>query len=219
MRREMASKAAACGLRAHSGWAAAVVLTGPAESPALVERLKIDMTDPQLSGCEQPYHAAEGLALQAAQSLLKRYRSSANLLARRALGSLMERVRGRGYQLMGSGILASSGRRGTTLEATLSSHMLIHAADGDHFRDALAQASEHYDLAVLRIPERELLKEAAAALGLPSEALQERVAELGRPVGPPWGQDQKYAALVAWLVLQSHGRSRRRRRPARRGRS
>jgi hypothetical protein len=27
------------------------------------------------------------------------------------------------------------------------------------------------------------------------------VKELGRSVGPPWGADQKAAALLAWLVL------------------
>jgi hypothetical protein len=31
--------------------------------------------------------------------------------------------------------------------------------------------------------------------------LQRRVAELGKPIGPPWTQDQKFAALVAWLAL------------------
>jgi hypothetical protein len=31
--------------------------------------------------------------------------------------------------------------------------------------------------------------------------LKHRITELGKPVGPPWSQDQKLAALAAWLSL------------------
>jgi hypothetical protein len=31
--------------------------------------------------------------------------------------------------------------------------------------------------------------------------MQSRIAALGRGIGPPWTQDQKFAALVAWLAL------------------
>jgi len=31
--------------------------------------------------------------------------------------------------------------------------------------------------------------------------LQSRIAVLGRGIGPPWTQDQKYATLVGWLAL------------------
>jgi hypothetical protein len=34
--------------------------------------------------------------------------------------------------------------------------------------------------------------------------VQKRLLELGRPLGPPWTQDQKYAALVAWMALADH---------------
>ena len=33
--------------------------------------------------------------------------------------------------------------------------------------------------------------------------LQRRVQEMGRAIGPPWTQDQKLAALAAWIALES----------------
>jgi hypothetical protein len=38
------------------------------------------------------------------------------------------------------------------------------------------------------------------------------VAELGRACGPPWAQDQKSAALVAWLALAAEAPAAGRRR-------
>jgi hypothetical protein len=54
---------------------------------------------------------------------------------------------------------------------------------------------------VTGVPERDLEDRAAATLGLPVPELRRRVAELGRAGGPPWAQDQRSAALVAWLAL------------------
>jgi len=33
--------------------------------------------------------------------------------------------------------------------------------------------------------------------------LMRRVTELGRPLGSPWSQDEKFATLAAWLALAS----------------
>src|SRR5882762_8735351 len=51
---------AALGFRVKSGWAAAVLLTGPVRSPQLCDVQRIDLSDPQLSETRQPYHAAMG---------------------------------------------------------------------------------------------------------------------------------------------------------------
>jgi hypothetical protein len=51
------------------------------------------------------------------------------------------------------------------------------------------------------VRERDLYAHGAAALELTPEELQSRLGELGRSVGPPWRQDEKMAALVAWLSL------------------
>lgn len=51
------------------------------------------------------------------------------------------------------------------------------------------------------VKERELLERAASALRIPGNDLLQRAAALGRSMGPPWRQDEKYAALAGWLAL------------------
>jgi hypothetical protein len=51
------------------------------------------------------------------------------------------------------------------------------------------------------VKEKELYDVAAARYRLPVDELRRFVTEAGRGIGPPWGQDQKDAALVAWLSL------------------
>ena len=192
---------AALGLRVHSGWAALVVVGGPARAPEISARRRIEMADSQLPGSQQPYHAAEGLELAKASALLKRFRETAERMAVRALGDVIAEARERGQGIVGCGILQSSGRVGASLATTLASHALIHTADGNHFREALKSAAEHLDLPVVEVRERDLMKQASLALRLSAADLGREIVELGRPLGPPWAQDQKQAALVARLVL------------------
>ena len=46
-----------------------------------------------------------------------------------------------------------------------------------------------------------LLETASQALGLRPEELLRRLTSLGAEVGPPWAQDEKYAALISRLSL------------------
>lgn len=192
---------AAVGFAPHSGWAALVALGGDARSPQVVLRERIEMADPALDGSVQPYHAAADLPIDQARALLERLGRSATALAAKAVRSAVEEMKGRGYGAGACAILEGSGRRGASLESILASHPMIHTADGNHFRDALAQASERCGLAVARVPAAKLLDVAATALRLPAADVQKRVASLGKSVGPPWGADQKSAALAAWLLL------------------
>jgi xanthine dehydrogenase molybdopterin-binding subunit B len=51
------------------------------------------------------------------------------------------------------------------------------------------------------IRDRELLERGVKSLGMKREKLLRRLTELGGGFGAPWTQDEKYAALAAWLVL------------------
>jgi hypothetical protein len=196
---------AALGFSPHSGWAALVALGGDPRSPVVLARERIEMADPAIGGAKQPYHEAEGMAIEKAEALLKLCFDSARRMASEAVGPVVARIRQQGYEVRRSGILQSSGRQGKTLEATLASHALIHTADGDHFREALRLAGEACGLRVTGVRDRELLPRAATALGSSPEPLKERVVALGRALGPPWGADQKSAALMAWLLLADRG--------------
>jgi hypothetical protein len=51
-------------------------------------------------------------------------------------------------------------------------------------------------------PARDLEAQAEVRLRRPLPALRNAISDLGRQVGPPWGADQKMAALLAWLLLE-----------------
>ena len=192
---------AALGFRAHSGWAAVVVLGGPASSPVVVDRRRIEIADPKIRGSKQPFHAAEPLDFKDAEKLIQRCTDSTRLLALNAVRAVLDDIQKKGYQVVGCGLLTGSGRPLPGLEAILASHPLLHAAEGEFFREALVCASERCGLPVTRVRERELLEHASVVLSLPADKMQRRIAELGQSIGPPWAQDQKQAALVAWLAL------------------
>lgn len=192
---------AALGIAAHSGWAAAVLLAGTPASPRAVLRERLELADEALPGSRQPYHALEELPLPEAQRRLAAFRASAAQLAGRSLRALIQRARAAGVIPQAAGILDSAGRSGASLAAVLASHALIHTADGNHFREVLAQSCEELGLTVARVGQRELTARASATLGRSPEELMATVRELGRGMGSPWGVDQKSAALLAWLLL------------------
>ena len=190
---------AALGLRAHSGWAALVAVGGPAAAPQVLDRRRIEMADDPEA--RQPYHAAEELPLAAAQALLDRLARVARERAAAGLGAALADLRTDGYDVVGAIVLTASGKTLPGLESILASHALIHTADGEHFRDALAFAAKQHRVPVVRIREKDLGAQAAKTLGEPAAALQATVTAWGKPLGPPWTQDQKLSALAGWLGL------------------
>lgn len=199
MPRTRVKSRAALGFRVHSGWAALVVVAGLARSPEVIERHRIELTKPGIP--RQPYHAAEGMELKAAEKFLRRCTNAARLLARQAVRAAIANLRKKGYAVVGSAILLASGRPLPALAATLASHALIHTAEGELFREALIHASEQCHLSITRLREREVYVRGATELAIPVHKLRGRLNELGQPLGPPWRQDEKLAALAGWLVL------------------
>jgi len=193
------------GFAPHSGWAAAVVLAGSAAAPRVLARERIEMAEPRLAGASQPYHQLEGLPLAEARRRLSSYEASAETLAREGLRALAARASAAGAEACAAGILEASGRSGATLETILGSHALIHTADGNHFRTALARGCEALGLPVTRVPQRELITRAATVFGKTPDEIGAALSGLGRGLGAPWGADQKAAALLAWLLLAAGG--------------
>lgn len=194
-------KRAAIGLRAHSGWAAVVVVAEPLNAPTVVERRRIELADQQIEGSMQPYHAAEDLAIEDAEKYIGRSIETARVLAVESLRDVVKRARKKEYEIVGCGLLLSSARPLPNLPAILASHAIIHTADGELFRDALADASKELGLAVNAVIEREIYERAQSAIGTSDSKLKQRLEEMGTQTGPPWREDQKLAALVAWLTL------------------
>lgn len=199
-------KPAAMGLRAHSGWAALVSLGGPLPAPIVMKRARVEMIRAGMPA--QPYHAAEPLPFDEAEALITESAEVARQLAYDGIRAIADELRTKGHNVCRCGILLSAARPLPALEAILRSHALIHTAEGDLFRGALAHAAERCGLAVVRTKERQAPADAAALLGLTNKDLSGRLREMGREVGPPWRQDEKLAALAAWIALgQDHQRN------------
>jgi hypothetical protein len=177
----------ALGFRAHSGWAAMVAAAGTLEEPRVLDRRRIVIADPEM---KQPYHAAAELPLAEAEAIVANAIASSRQLAIDAIAAAVDALQRKGHEVAACGILTGSGRALPNLEGILASHALIHTAEGELFRDVLIQAARECGLAVATLREKTV----------PVDALK-TIATLGKLIGPPWTQDQKYATIAALSAL------------------
>ncbi len=182
---------AALGFRAHSGWAAMVAVAGSIDSPRILERRRIVIADPEMPGSKQPYHAAAELPFPRAEALIQQALDSSRGLALEALSAAVKSLRSRGHEVAAVAVLLGSGKPLPALEKILASHPLLHTAEGEMFRDVLLWASKESRIPATGIREKSL---DAASL--------QQIASLGKLIGPPWTQDQKYATLAALMTLR-----------------
>ena len=194
---------AAVGFRVHSGWAAVVALTVTKGEPAILARERIHLVKTFTYQFRQPYHTAQKMPGEEAASFILGAQKEARSLASLAIRKLQADLGAMGRELSRCGLLLASGRPLPALDKILASHSLIHTADGELFRSALLNASTDCELENVTIRERELFDSASRALRVNPAQLTHRLAKLGRTLGPPWSQDEKFASLAAWLALQS----------------
>ncbi len=195
------SKEAAIGLRVHSGWAAVVAVFIEKGAPVVLARQRVHLVETFTYEFRQPYHTAEKMLRGQAGDFIARMQAEARRLAYRAIRGLASTTQEQGVKLTRCGVLLASGRPLPELEKTLASHALIHTADGELFREAILHACARCGLRDLKIKEKELLDRAAEAFRCKPNVLLRRVTELGRSLGSPWSQDEKFASLAAWLAL------------------
>jgi hypothetical protein len=198
---------AALGFRTHSGWAAVVAIGGSVEQPMVLERTRIEIADPDVSGSLQPYHAAADLPKAAAAKFIRDCATSTNAMAKRAVSTIIARLATNGNAVVACGNLLGSGRSPVTLAQALASHPMLHTAEGEFYRDAIDGAIRHAGMSSIGIREKQAIEFGSEVLGISADRLQRTLRELGEAVGPPWRQDEKLAALAAWLALaQGPGR-------------
>jgi hypothetical protein len=170
----------ALGFRTHSGWAAAVAVSGTVGQPVVLERRRIAIA----RGPRQPYHAAEPLAFAPAEALIRKCRAEALELAAAAVGELR-----REFGASCAGVLVGRPRPLPPLADILKSHAAIHTAEGVFYREVMVEACERCGLHVIRVVEKEV---APSAPSLPK-------------LGPPWTADEKLATLAAAISLSPRG--------------
>lgn len=193
----------AIGIRAHSGWAAVVAIARNANAIDVLDRRRISVIETKGPRANQPYHYAKMIPLAEAQEHLNRCEETAVRLAADGLTKLNQRLGGACYKVVGCAILQTSIRTLPELPQILASHAMIHTAEGQFFRNVFARASEKLKLPVTKISERELFDLASRDLRSSPSKITSKLTALGRDLGPPWTQDQKFGALAAWLLLSS----------------
>jgi hypothetical protein len=194
-------KAAAIGVSVHSGWGAVVALAGGPGDDEILLRRRVTIIDPKTAGATQPYHYVVKKEIQVAEKHLASCASESGRLAFEALAQLSAHLCERGYLLKSAAILLSSARPLPELKEILTSHPLIHTAEGEFFRQAFRDSLEQLGIPITGIRTRDLSECAAEAFGKAAPEIQKRIDGMGRSLGAPWTKDEKTAALAAAIVL------------------
>lgn len=190
----------AFGMKAHSGWAVLVAVGERDGGLVVADRRRIELVEDEWA--KQPYHAAEDLKPQAARDVVKRGVEAARRIAIREMRAAVKRERERENEVAGCAVLVVDPMPDWSAEEILAVHFRMHKAEGVLFRDALVRAAKACGLRLVEIPEKMLTSHAERALGAPASGLAKEIAKLGKAAGPPWGKDQKEAAIAALVALR-----------------
>jgi hypothetical protein len=193
------SDRAALGFRCRTGWATVVGVAGSRSSPAAVLRRRVELLPEALP--RQVFHAARELEAAEAERLIRRTEGAAQQAAEAAVRSAAAELESGGGDVVGMGLVLGGRRPPQSLASILASHSLLHAAEGELYREVVAGAAESCGLALTGLREREVFEVGAPLIGFSSDDLRERVTRMGQSLGAPWGRDQKLAAAVAWAAL------------------
>ena len=168
----------ALGVAPRSSSAVVVALTGPPDV-RLLARTHVDLVSDDLPA--QAYHAAASLPPAQAERLVQRWAEEAVTSAEACFVELMKDRR-----VVAVGIAAVV-RSVPAFEAVLRSHPLLHMAEGQLAREAMAEAATRAGLPVYYLDPK----------GQHDPAAMERTVTLGRTAGPPWRKEHRLAALAA----------------------
>ena len=180
-----------------------VALSVSKGEPCVLARERLHLVETFTYKFRQPYHTAKRASADEGRAFIARVRAEARRLAYRAIHDLQSSLQEQGCELTRCGLVLASGRPLPPLPQILASHALIHTADGELFRGAILHAGARCGFGRAPVKEKELLSEASRVLRLKPNDLTQQIADLGREIGPPWSQDEKFASLAAWMTLAS----------------
>ena len=192
------SAVAVLGFRPHTYWTAVVALAGEPDAPQVIERRKIMFA---AGGERFIYHQVADMDAAAAAARIADVRAATGTNAARGIAELTSAVGEAGFTVRLAVVPAGRARTTPTFADIVKSHTAIHAAEGDFYRDVVAQACGGLGLDVSRLAERDLLLEASRSLGVHAIALESRLKTMGHVLGPPWSEDQRLATLAAWIGI------------------
>lgn len=195
----------AFGFTVKSGWAAAVVVDGSADSPAVVTSRRIELSDPSDAHARQPYHAAAGKARKPGPQL-DTLIATVETFGRQSVAAFIRELQKTGRRFDGAGIVV-----GSLIDPAdiANEHIRIHALEGQLFRGIVKAATDRRNLASVVWRARDLYGFAATSLKRSESDVRQTMIGLARSVDGPWRAEQKAAALAAWLVTVNRAGSRR----------
>src|SRR5207245_166713 len=100
----------AVGFRVKSGWAAAIVLSGPSSSPSVLHARRIKLSDPAVPESRQPFHAVDDSQgdLEPNEAQIKKRVQVVRHVAEQSIGRLLTDCRANGWNPQRAGIVAGS---------------------------------------------------------------------------------------------------------------
>lgn len=192
------------GFRPHTYWTAVVAVEGRSDGPRIVIRRRFEFA----AGCERfVYHRASEIAPAEAPGLIADVRARTEANAARAIASFVADLRASGVSAHLAVVPAATSKLPEKLEDIVRAHSRIHAAEGNFYRDVIAAACATAGLEVRREVERELPALICDLLAVDRFSLDARLKQMGAALGPPWSEDQKLAAMAAWLHLDEPARA------------
>jgi hypothetical protein len=195
------ARAAALGCRAHTGWAAQVIVAGGIAQPQVLFRGRVDLADPAGRIRRNVYQAARALDPADAAPRVQAAERVAAEQAAAAVERAMSKAADEGAVVRSCAVVVGSFPSRVRLESILASHALAHAAEGRLYQAALLQGAESCGIEAVAVPKQSIWEQGEATLGLAQDELRRWIDGLRREVGPPWAEDQKLAALAGWITL------------------
>lgn len=187
----------AVGFRVKSGWAVAVLLSGPSGAPRVLDRHVVDLSDESVPESKQPYHAAMG-RLEEDGAKIRQRTKVVQRVAARSVAVLLDEFRAASYAVDKAGLVVGSQIDPRTIS---NPHIRAHALEGQLFRKVLEDELKTQGLSCLVAVERDAYTRAAEVLKRPEGELKRTLSGLGRQLDGPWRAEEKLAALVAWMAL------------------
>jgi hypothetical protein len=192
------------GFRPHTYWTAAVALAGAPDAPEVVERRRITFAAGDERGV---YHRAAEVPAAEAPALVEHVRAVVEAHASEAIKAMVADLARAGRAVRAAVVPTAGLKLPERIEDIVRVHARMHAAEGELYRDIVADACAGLGLRVHRVVERELFALASDRIGTSDTVLKTRLQAMGAALGPPWSEDQKLAMLAALVHLESEGAS------------
>ena len=198
---------AAIGISAHLGWAATATVTLGKSGLRVLRTDRLEIADSDDRPAKEPYHVAggfEGLERvprpadpeAALEKGLRRQRRSTE----RAIGEVESTLASSGHRVAFVGILVSRGRPAATFEQAIGSHTQIHIEEGIAVRESFRLAPTRAGRRIEMLDQKSVWSTCSEEFARSEGDLLAELSALRPENEGPWRNEEKTAALAAWIA-------------------